>query len=241
MRSLLRADFAVMLKNRRSTYISMALPIVILLTTNSATSTAHFGGSLFIIGLAITYGIAGTSMLGYGLTIARDREAGVFQRLRVTPAPTWTIMTSRLIIQTLANLIIALVGLVVGTQLHHISPAPYQYVLVLLVSIFAGAVFLSLGQAIAGLIKSAETVNAVSRVLYIALVLLGTLSQSGALGSFWKSASRWFPIGAVMRLFAATIDIHSWSNQDTLAVLTCIGYIVVFAGIGIRWFQWESR
>jgi hypothetical protein len=24
-------------------------------------------------------------------------------------------------------------------------------------------------------------------------------------------------------------------------VLACLGYIAVFAGIGIRWFQWDAR
>jgi hypothetical protein len=48
--------------------------------------------------------VLSTSILGYALTIADDREQGVFQRLRVTPAPTWAIMISRLTAQALANL-----------------------------------------------------------------------------------------------------------------------------------------
>lgn len=241
LRSLLRADFAVMLKNRRALVISILLPVVVLLTTNSATSIEHFGGSVFIIGLAIAYGLAGTSIMGYALTVARDREAGVFQRLRVTPAPTWTIMASRLMMQTVANLVIALVVVIIGTRLHHISPSPGQYVLVLLVSMLGGAVFLSIGQALVGLVKSADTVNAAGRVLFIALVLLGTLAQGGALGSFWQSLARWSPVGAVMTLFAAVLDLHAWSSHDSLSLVACAGYILVFAGIGIRWFQWDAR
>ena len=47
-----------------------------------------------------------------------------------------------------ANLIIALVVVIVGTRLHHLSPSPGEYALVLLVSILAGGVFLSIGQAL---------------------------------------------------------------------------------------------
>jgi ABC-2 type transport system permease protein len=230
-----------MLKNRRALVISLLLPVIVLLTTNSDTSIQHFGGSVFIIGLAIAYGLAGTSIMGYAVTVARDREAGVFQRLRVTPAPTWTIMASRLTMQTVANLVIALVVVIVGTRLHHISPSPGQYLLVLLVSILAGAVFLSIGQALVGLVKSADTVNAAARVLFIALVLLGTLAQSGALGSFWQSLARWSPVGAVMTLFAAVLDLHAWSSHDTLSLVACVGYMLVFAGVGVRWFQWDAR
>src|SRR5262249_27060161 len=125
--------------------------------------------------------------------------------------------------------------------IHHISPSAGQYVLVLLVSILAGGVFLSLAQALVGLVKSADTVQAMARVLFAVLIVLGLLGQSGTLGSFWSSIARWAPVGAVMTLFAGVLDLHAWSTRDTLSVLACLAYIVVFAGIGIRWFQWDAR
>jgi len=239
--SLLRADFLVFLKHRRALVISMLLPLFVLLSTSGTRSTHRFGGAEFVIGLAIAYGLLSTSLIGYALTVARDREKGVFQRLRVTPAPTWTIMTSRLALQALANLIIAIAVVIIGSLIHHISPSIGQYVLVLLVSILAGAVFLSLAQALVGLVKSADSVQAGARVLFAVLILLGILGQSGALGTFWSSIARWSPVGAVMTLFAGVLNLHAWYSRDTLSVLACLGYIVVFAGIGIRWFQWDAR
>ena len=179
--------------------------------------------------------------MGYALTTARDRETGVFQRLRVTPAPTWTIMGSRLAMQVIANLIIALVVLIIGTRIHHISPSAGQYILVLLVSVLAGAVFLSIGQALVGLVKSSETVNAVGRIIFIALILLASLGQGGSLGSLWESISRWTPVGIVMTLFDGVLNLTAWSGRDTLSLVVAVAYIVVFAGIGIRWFQWDAR
>jgi ABC-2 type transport system permease protein len=239
--SLLRADFAVFLKHRRALVISMLLPVFLLLTTNSNKATHNFGGAVFIIGLAIAYGLTATSIMGYALTVARDREKGVFQRLRVTPAPTWTIMASRLVMQSGINLMIALVVVIIGTRIHHLSPSVGQYALVLLVSILGGAVFLSIGQALVGLVTSAETVQAVARLLFAALILLGTLGQTGALGSFWQSISRWSPVGAVMTLFAGVLNLSAWHSRDTLTLVVCVGYIVVFAGLGIRWFRWDVR
>src|ERR1700678_171209 len=125
--SLLRADFTVFLKNRRALVLSIVLPFLILESTSSKKSTAQLGGPLFIIGLAITYGIASTSIMGYSLAVARDREKGVFQRLRVTPASTGAIMVSRLLVQIVANLIIALVVVVLGGRVHHLSLSPRQY------------------------------------------------------------------------------------------------------------------
>jgi len=239
--SLIRADFVVFLKHRRALVVSLLLPAFLLISTTGNKATHHFGGAFFIIGLAIAYGLMATSVLGYALTVARDRERGVFQRLRVTPTPTWMIMGSRLAMQSVANLIIALAVVIIGTRIHDLSPSIGQYLLVLLVSLLAGAVFLSIGQALVGLVKSADTIQAVARVLFAVLILLGTLGQTGALGSFWASVSTWSPVGAVMTLFAGVLQLSSWSSHDTLSVVACLGYIVACAGIGIRWFQWDAR
>jgi ABC-2 type transport system permease protein len=239
--SLLRADFAVFVKNRRALIVSALLPLFLLLTTSGTKAAHNFDGATFLIGLAIAYGLMATSIMGYALTMARDRERGVFQRLRITPAPTWTIMSSRLAMQSVANLIIALVVVIVGTRIHHLSPSVGQYALVLLVSLLGGAVFLSLGQALVGLVKSADTVQAVARGLFAILILLATLGQSGALGHFWGDVGRWSPVGTVMTLFAGVLDLSAWHGRDTVSLLVCLGYIVVFAGLGIRWFQWDAR
>ncbi len=239
--SLLRADFAVLLKNKRALLISLFLPVVILLSTNSSKATHSFGGSLLIIGLAIALALVSNSILGYATTVAQDREHGIFQRLRVTPAPTWTIMTSRLTMQILANLLITVLVLTLGTRMHHVSLSAGTYGLVLLVSIVGAAVFLSIGQALVGLVKSADSINAAGRVLAIGLVLLSTLGQAGTLGSAWEAISRWSPVGAVMTLFAAVLNLSAWDVSDSLAMLACGGYILVFAAIGIRWFQWDAR
>ena len=239
--SLLRADFLVFLKHRRALIISMVLPAFVLVSTSGTRATNKFGGAEFVIGLAISYGLLSTALIGYALTVARDREKGVFQRLRVTPAPAWTIMTSRLVMQIAANLIISIVVVIIGSVIHHLSPSPGQYALVLLVSVLAGAVFLSLGQTLVGLVESADSVQAAARVLFAVLILLGILGQSGALGTFWSSVARWSPVGVVMTLFAGVLDLHTWYSRDTFSVLASVGYIVVFAGIGIRWFHWDAR
>jgi ABC-2 type transport system permease protein len=102
-------------------------------------------------------------------------------------------------------------------------------------------VYLSIGQALVGLVKSADTVNAAGRVLYIALIVLGTLGLAGTLGSVWESITRWTPVGTVMTLFAGVLNLTAWSARDTLSLVVSVAYIVVFAGFGIRWFQWDAR
>lgn len=230
-----------MLKNKRSAILSIFLPLVILFVTGRPKSEAHLGGALVIIGLAITYGLLSTGIIGYAISVAKDRDQGVFQRLRVTPAPTWTIMVSRLGVQVVANLVISLVVVIVGSIYYHLVLSAGQYIMVLLISLIGSAVFLGIGQSIVGLVKSSETINAASRIVFIILIFLGLLGLEGILGSAIESISRWSPVGAMMTLFVAVLKLSDWNTRDSLAFLACVGYILVFGAVGIRWFQWESR
>jgi ABC-2 type transport system permease protein len=172
--------------------------------------------------------------------VARDREAGVFQRLRVTPAPSWTIMASRLTVQFAADLGMAVVVLIVGSMLHGVIFTAGEYALILVISLLGAAEFLAIGQALVGLLKSLGTINAVARLLYIALFLTGILGTTGILGNDFQTFSEWTPVGALMDLFAAAADAAAWSVQNTWQLLACFGYAAVFAVLGIRWFRWEA-
>jgi len=240
MRSLLRADATVLLRSRVSTVLSLALPVVILVVTSFNKTASRLGGSYLEIGLAITLGLLASCLLGYSLGLARDREIGVLQRLRVTPAPTWTIMTSRIVVQIVTNLVSSLIVLIIGVILHGIAPTFGQYVIVLAVAVLGAAVFLAIGQALVGLVPSTGAVNAIGRILFILLVLVGLLGGSGVLGDTVKSIAQWTPVGALMTLFGGVLGGFAWSDQDTYLLLACGGYVVVFAFIGIRWFRWQT-
>lgn len=238
---MLPADASVLIKNKRSTILSMLLPLLYLFIFNSHKSQLKLGGQLYIVAFSITIGLTSVSIMGYALNVARDRESGVFQRLRVSPAPTWVIMMSRLLIQTLANLVIATVVLIVASVLYHLHLGVVEWLLTLLLSVVGGAVFLSIGQALVGFIKSADTINASGRIIFIALFLLGLLGSTGVLGNTIQTISKWTPIGTVIAILQSALHQTQWTGHTSLSLLACFGYIFVFSFIGIKWFKWESR
>src|SRR6202158_4836198 len=185
-RALLEADFTVQLRNNRALLLSFALPLVLLYGLFAGKRGLALGDPQFRVAAALTLGMASIAILGYSMTVARDREKGVFQRLRVTPAPTWAIMTSRLLVQVAANVATAVVvlaaahlfeGYTVFQNADSNSPDAADYVVAYLLTficvIFSSALFLSVGQALAGLVKSADTLNAVGRIAYLPLFALG--------------------------------------------------------------------
>jgi ABC-2 type transport system permease protein len=196
---------------------------------------------MLIIGLALTLGLLTSCLLGFTLALAHDRDIGVLQRLRVTPAPNWMIMTSRLIVQVVTNLVASIIVVIVGAIVHGLTLNVGQYLLVIAVAILGAAVFLAIGQALVGLIRSTNAISAIGRLLMIALLLLGVLGGTGILGDTIKAISDWSPVGGLMTLFSDVLNQSAWSGQDTGSLLACVAYVAVFAFIGIRWFRWESR
>lgn len=180
-------------------------------------------------------------VVAYSLAVARDRDSGVFQRLRVTPAPGWTIMLSRFIIQTAAMLAMAVVVSIGAAVLENLTLELISYLLLIPIVMLGALVFLSIGQAIVGLIKSADTLNATGRLLYIPLFGLTVFANSDVLGTTVETISRWSPGGVLASILSGAMEPSSWGADNWLSVLACVGYVVVFAGIGIRWFRWSSR
>ncbi|WP_422934502.1 ABC transporter permease [Sinomonas sp. P47F7] len=238
LRSLLRADTAVLFRSRQALVLNLLLPLIILFVTNRG---GKLGNPGFLIGMAITYGLLSSALIGYSTTVARDREAGVFQRLRVTPTPTWAIMVSRLTVQLAMNLAVSVLVMIVGSIMHNTAFTVGEYLLMLVISLLGAAVFLSIGQALVGVIKSVTAINAIGRVLFIALVLTGIFGSTGILGDDFKNFAAWTPVGALINLFSAVLNIAPWGSDATNGLIASLGYIVVFAWLGIRWFRWEPQ
>jgi ABC-2 type transport system permease protein len=109
------------------------------------------------------------------------------------------------------------------------------------VAILGAAEFLSIGQAIVGLLKSADTVNAIGRLLYIPLFALGIFSNVSVLGSTLETIARWSPGGALLSMLAGAMAPATWNSDNWRSVLVSLAYSLVFVALGIRWFQWETR
>lgn len=108
-------------------------------------------------------------------------------------------------------------------------------------SLLGIAVFLSIGQALVGLIRSAAAVNAAGRAVFVVLTILGLLGEAGAPGGAWATMAPWTPLGTIMTLYTRVLDPAAWSASDTESALACAAYIVILAAAGIRWFRWEAR
>jgi ABC-2 type transport system permease protein len=240
--SLLRADFTVLRRSWRLQLLNLGAPLIVLASYLLQRHVEPQGtdAAATLTGTAITFGPLASGVLAYPLGIARDRENGVFRRLRITPAPTWTIMASRLALNVMVTIVVAVIVATIGAIGFGLPLSVATYLLLIPAAIIAGAVFLSLGQAIAGLLTPATLVNAASRVAFIVLYLVGAFGLNGNLSTPFKTFARWSPAGSAIYLYRTALVHAGWTTASTQAVLACLGYILIFSLLGIRYFRWDT-
>src|ERR1700754_207325 len=236
--SLLRADLTTQWRNRRSSIMVVLIPVLILISWKGLIE--KFGGA-FALSNCITIGLTAIGLLGYANSIARDRDKGIFQRLRVAPASNWAIMASRLTVQLIMIAIMTIVTFIVGYKVDNIILPFSSYILGFLVTIIGGAVYLSLGQVIVGLIRNPEAVNAPTRLVYIAFIMIGMFAEFGALGKEIGKITKYSPYGAVKTIVSGGLTPTLWTTDTTTALIMTLAYTAVFTFLGVRWFRWSTR
>ncbi len=236
--ALLRADLKTQWRNRRSVVLLLLVPVIILISWKGL--IAKMGGA-FALSTCITIGLTAIGLMGYSNAIARDRDKGVFQRLRVTPVPTWSIMVSRLVVQLLMILLVTTFVFIVGSEYDKVNLTPAGYALSYLTALVGGAMYLGLGQMIVGLVKNAETVNSTTRLAYFLFIMVGMFGDLGVLGKELQKIIRWSPYGTVKNILASSMEPSNWNNTSTLALLATLSYAILFSYLGIKNFKWNTN
>ena len=235
--NLIRADFTTQWRNRRAVLMSLLVPIIILFSWKGIIDKV---GGPFALSMSLNIGLTSIGIMGYAISVARDRDKGVFQRLRVTPVPTYFIMLSRLCVQLAMILLLTTCVFIVGYKYDHIILPASGYSLTFLTSVLGGALYLGLGQMIVGLVKNGETVNSTSRLVYIALIMMGMIGELGMFGKQLHTIVVWSPFGTVKTILASGMQLSTWNNEASMALLVTFGYAILFSFLGIKWFKWNS-
>jgi len=240
--SLLRADLTTQWRNRRAVVLTLIVPGIILMSWKGLIVTV---GGPFVLANSITIGLFASGLMGYSNAIARDRDKGIFQRLRVAPIPSWAIMASRLLVQVAMIIIITTIVFIIGKNYDGITLTPAAYIITYFTAIIGGSVSLSLGQTVVGFIKNPETVNSTTRLVYITFIIVGMLGEVymalNKLDKMFAYAVQYSPYGTVKTILSTGMEPEKWNSDTTTALLVTIGYTVVFTILGIKWFKWNTK
>ena len=215
--------------------MTVLVPITFLLAWKDLIPTI---GAHAVLAICIAVGLPAMGLMGFSQTIARDREKGVFQRLRTTPTPTSAIMGSRILVQLLVTMLMTLCTYACANVIDGITLASAAWT-----GSYRGARrwhgVPGARSCVVALVKSAEAVSAVGRLIYLPLAVVGGLAEAGLLGPVIKDTVRWSPIGTTKVLLLAAMSPTNIDLHTAMALVVTLGYGLVFAAVGIRSFKWS--
>jgi ABC-2 type transport system permease protein len=234
--ALVRADTIVQWRQRRSVVMSVIVPVIFLISWKGLIPVIGAEG---VLATCIAIGLPAMGLMGYSISLARDRERGIFQRLRATPTPTWAIMLSRIVVQCLMIFVMTLLTYTVAYFVDGIHIGFVPTILMFIASLLGGLSFLAIGQALVAYVIGSEAVNSAARLLYFPLAIVGSLGQIGIFGAVVEKIVTWSPLGTTRTILVAAMLPSTINAHVLYSLLVTVAYSVVFAAIGIRWFRWS--
>lgn len=155
--------------------------------------------------LLATYGVFGTlgaALFGFGVTVANDRERGLFALRRAMPAPPSSWITARLAKAMLFSLMVSLELALLAGVFGGVSFSPGQWAALWGINMLGAIPFGAIGLLI-GVICSANAAPAVVNVLFLPMAFLSGL---------------WLPLSMLPEVFARIAPVWPAWHHAQLAL-----------------------
>ncbi len=188
----------------------------------------------------IAYGIMSSCFSILTITIVNRREMGLLKRLRLSPAPTWILMSAVFISTMIVSVIQIVLMLLVGRGYGVHGPANWPaFLFVVVVGMFA---FTMLGLGVSTLVPNADAAGPVVNIVFFIVLAFSGLYYPIPPGSAVAKITNYLP---VRRLIISLQDSFSHIPGTSPYAWHDLGVIAIWAAVGVflalrRW-QWAPR
>ena len=223
--------------------IGFSVVFIVIFESTSRHSTvgylAHIDLGQYYLPAFAAYGVMAACFNILAIQLVNRREMGLLKRQRLSPLPTWMLLSavflSTAIIATIQIVLVILVGRL-GYEVH--GPQDIgTFVLVLVVGMLS---FTALGVAVSTLVPNADSAGPIVSLVFFILVALSGLYFPVKAGSGLASFTDVFPI---RHLIVASVDsfngIPGTSPWNDLLVMAIWGVAGVF--VALRRWEWSPK
>lgn len=189
----------------------------------------------------LSWGIASSAMFWAALTLVSWRRKQLLRRLRLSPAPAWSVVGSRVGVSLLVALVQAAVFLGVATLPAFGLKLTGHWWLAVPLLLCGTLAFLSIGLLIGAVAKTDEAASAMANFVFLPMAFLSGLFFPITQAPAWLQAgSKIFPL---RWLNDGTLDVLA-RGQSYGAIVVPALVLLVFAAvlttIATRVFQWDD-
>jgi ABC-2 type transport system permease protein len=189
----------------------------------------------------VAYGIMAACFTVLAQTIVNRREIGLLKRLRLSPVPTWVLLSAIF----LSTIVIAIIQIVILLAVGRLGFGDYlpTHVLAFILTVVVGMLsFTALGVGVSTLVPNADAAGPMISIVFFLLIAFSGLYFPIKPGSTLANISGYFPvrhlITAVLASFNLPRGADPWAWND-LKVMAIWGVVGLF--IAARRWQWSPR
>ena len=191
------------------------------------------------MGELLTVAVLGGACFGLPTTLVSERERGVWRRYRLTPVPTWAIVTSTVLARYVIVLTAGLLQLGLALAIGMTMPAhPFD---LWVAFTFVSFAFIGLGLVIATLADTVPAVQALGQCIFLPMLIIGGVAVQLASLPLWaQHVSAYFPGRyAVEALQACVTGRGIPGARFSLLALGLVGFAGCLAGAKL--FRWDAQ
>lgn len=201
---------------------------------NANAGTAHAFAGMAVQGLLF-------AAIEAAMGLMRDRQLGIWKRLRASPVPKSHFLLGRILSTTIRSLVVALAvfGFGIAVFKFKVAGSILGFLLVALCTALMTSCF---GLFVAAMGRSEQQSRGLSILAVLMMTMLGGAWFPIFLMPGWvQTVSMFVPV----RWSVDGFDAMLWRGQDLAAALVpcgaLLGFAIVFAAIAFRRFRWDAE
>jgi ABC-2 type transport system permease protein len=225
--------------------LGFSVVFLLLLAAAGGSSRIAFDGNIrqiqyYVPGFA-AYGVMAACFNMLAISLVVRRETGLLKRLRLSPLPTWIMLSALFLSALVVSVVQVAILLLVGKFGFNVQ-IPHNILPFLLALVVGAGCFTSIGIAASTVIPNQEAAGPMVSIVFFVLLFLSGLWFPLTPGSGLAKISAYFPVGHLITAMFAPFDIQPgktpWAWHDLL-VMAIWGVVAAF--VALRRFRWEQR
>jgi ABC-2 type transport system permease protein len=244
------------IRNRAAMFWVIIFPIGLMLVLGAIYGNQPAGpgtaGAVTAISF-ITPGLIVLSLMSNGLignssVMAQYRERGILRRVQTTPLPVQHLILARVAMQSTLSVGQAALMIIVSILVFNARYDTAGLLEAIPAIVLSSIVFMSIGQAIAALVRKVDTVTVVSQAINFPLMFLGCLwIPVSVLPDWLQEVSKFLPstLAAILvrTPMLSGIDLVALNIQPNVPLELCfaglLAYLVASMVVSARFFKWS--
>lgn len=195
----------------------------------------------FTTGGILSWGIATSAAFGAALTIVSWRKKQLLRRVRLSPAPVWTVVAARVGVSLVTALVQATVFVLVAITPPFGLQLASQWWLALPVLVCGTLAFLSIGLLVGSIAKTEEAASAMSNFVVLPMAFLsGSFFDISQAPGWLQAVSQVFPLRHMNDAMLAVIAREQGVGAIVAPCALLLGFALVLTAIATRVFRWDD-